>query len=466
MSAVTAPAPSPFDPTAGLFPFQAEGVPWLAARRVAFLFDPMGLGKTIQAIRACDSILALRVLVVCQAIARINWQREFEQWGLLRRSAFIVQGKTVSIPSDADIVIINYDVAHAHLVRIRKLRFDVAILDEAQLLKGRDTRRTKAIYGARIDRKGGLIEFISRVWLLTGTPAPNSYDELWTHFRALLPRWLMTSGVPLSFVGFQSFFCVLEQNDYGVKVIGNRNTEKLTALLRPVMLRRKPELAGLPPITRSTVTLDPGRMAAELRRFENHPEVARLRQVVEAAAALNNPHADDTALSALAFVDSEQFTRLRRLTGLVKADAVAQLVDHELQSLDLDKVVIFAQHTAVIQRLAARLSSYGALVIDGSVGPKKRQFALDAFQREPKRRVLILQLQAASTSINVTAANHVVMAEASLVPADNAQAEKRLHRIGQLRPVFVRYITLAGSLDEAVNRLLQRKIRLLAEVLA
>jgi SNF2 family DNA or RNA helicase len=72
--------------------------------------------------------------------------------------------------------------------------------------------------------------------------------------------------------------------------------------------------------------------------------------------------------------------------------------------------------------------------------------------------VLIGQLQAAGTAINLTAANQVLFAESSWVPAENLQAAKRCHRMGQHRPVFVRISALDDSIDELIADTIQRKL--------
>ena len=59
----------------------------------------------------------------------------------------------------------------------------------------------------------------------------------------------------------------------------------------------------------------------------------------------------------------------------------------------------------------------------------------------------------------------VLFLEQSWVPAENAQAAMRIHRIGQNRGCLVRYATLANSIDEAVQRVLARKTRMIAEIL-
>ena len=69
-----------------LYPHQQRGVDFLASRRAAILADDMGLGKTAQAIVAADRIQARDILVICPAIARTNWQREFTTWQTVPRS--------------------------------------------------------------------------------------------------------------------------------------------------------------------------------------------------------------------------------------------------------------------------------------------------------------------------------------------------------------------------------------------
>jgi SWI/SNF-related matrix-associated actin-dependent regulator 1 of chromatin subfamily A len=163
--------------------------------------------------------------------------------------------------------------------------------------------------------------------------------------------------------------------------------------------------------------------------------------------------------------DSVALARLRRLTGIAKASTTVELLQDELATGALDKVVVFAHHREVLRTLAAGLARFGVVTVDGDTSPARRQAAIDRFQTDSATRVFLGQITAASTAITLTAACHVVFAEASWVPADNLQAAKRVHRIGQTRPVLVRFISLAGSLDEAITEVLRRKTRLLAQIM-
>jgi len=155
---------------------------------------------------------------------------------------------------------------------------------------------------------------------------------------------------------------------------------------------------------------------------------------------------------------------LRRYTAMSKVGAVAKMLDQELIERQYDKVVVFAIHKDPIDTLREALKRHGAVALYGGTPPTKRQRNIDKFQNDPKCRVFIGQVTAAGTLITLTAANQVVFLESSWVPADNAQAAMRCHRIGQTRPVFVRVIGLAGSIDEQVQATLRRKTATLTQL--
>jgi SNF2 family DNA or RNA helicase len=450
-------------------------VDFLAARRIGFLLDGMGLGKTPQAIRAADATNAQRLLIICPAIARTNWARELARFGLLARKVQVLASTGPRIDPGADAVVVSFELAAKPAIRrqLLVLRFNVLILDEAHALKSRAARRTRAVYGPMCDGRGGFVERAKRVWLLTGTPMPNHAGEVWTHLSALLPEALTIGAKRLTYPEFLERYCVVQHTRYGPRVVGNRNTAELRRALQPHVLRRRAEdvLPDLPEIRWTTIVVDPTNVLADVQAAEAAPELNALRAVIDAAVAKIGLHrgaatADrDALVERMLRADSVALARLRRLTGVAKAGATVELLQDELAAGALDKVVVFAHHREVLRALASGLDRYGVVVIDGNTSPGQRQAAIDRFQSHPKIRVFLGQITAAATAITLTAASHVVFAEASWVPADNLQAAKRVHRIGQTRPVVVRFVSLAGSLDEAITEVLRRKARLLAQII-
>jgi SWI/SNF-related matrix-associated actin-dependent regulator 1 of chromatin subfamily A len=125
----------------------------------------------------------------------------------------------------------------------------------------------------------------------------------------------------------------------------------------------------------------------------------------------------------------------------------------------LDKIVLFACHRMVIEGLREGLRKYGAVTLYGGTPPAKRQINIDKFQKDKRCRVFIANIQAAGTSVTLTAAAEAMFVECDWTPANNAQAAMRVHRIGQTRPVRIRYCSLANSTDEKVTDALRRKSR-------
>ena len=174
---------------------------------------------------------------------------------------------------------------------------------------------------------------------------------------------------------------------------------------------------------------------------------------------------DDASGFFNAVKDGEDFTKFRRLCGMAKAKPVADLLYQELEDGGLDKVVIFAHHKDVVDLIARDLERFGVRTITGATPAKDRAAYVDHFQTDPSVRVIVANIVAGGVGITLTAAADVVFAEQSWTPGDNAQAADRCHRIGQTRRVRVRFMALAGTIDEAITQSLRQKIRMIREVL-
>lgn len=446
-----------------LYPYQRMGAQWLASSTTALLADTMGLGKSVQAVAGADLARLERVVVVAPASACTNWGREFSRWQKMAREVHVIQG-----PHDLDdvprtgpvVVAISWDrsrQASTYNV-LSRVGYDLLILDEAHFCKEKTTRRTQMAFGPKCDRTGGLAKQARYVWALSGTPAPNHAGEMWPMVRALRPDAITNPGAsrPMDYWQFVNRYCRTRNNGFGVQIVGSKNQDELRQRLSSFVLRRRKEdvLPDLPPIRFETVALDGGDLAKAIRAAELGPEGDAIRAVLAAAEA---PKSDPKALAAV----STHVAELRRLTELAKVAALVDLVRTELDS-DLDKIVIFAQHRAVIEQLVEGLQDYGAVQIHGGVDHKLRQLAIDQFQTNPATRVFVGQITAAGTAITLTAASNVLFASASWVPADNAQAAMRCHRIGQKNSVLVRFAMLANSLDERVTAVVRRKTAELA----
>jgi SWI/SNF-related matrix-associated actin-dependent regulator of chromatin subfamily A-like protein 1 len=449
-----------------LFPYQEIGAAWLASRERALLADEMGLGKTPQAVRGADLAGAWDVLVLAPAAVCENWRREFLRWQTVLRQARVVRKVEQVGPG---VNILSYDMARSRpmLNLLLAKRWCLLVCDEAHYLKNPSAERTRAVLGPRLDGVGGLLSSAARAWGLTGTPMPNWPDELWPLLKAFGPEALAKSdGSPVAFHPWKTAYCVTVPIGQGrSKTVGVRNTEDLKARVAKVMLRRKKAevLADLPPLTEGEIALDPGAHAKDLRELDDGETGDILRRV--RAAALLSDDVEKAVQQVLQDASQESVSRLRRITAAVKARALAPLLADEMGQTER-KLVVMGWHGETLDVMQDALADFGAVRLCGKTSPAQRQAAIDAFQNDAGTRVFVGQIQAAGTGITLTAAADLVFAEMSWTPAENAQAAMRIHRVGQHRPVLVRYATLAGTIDEAVVKVLRRKTQAARTILS
>lgn len=421
-----------------LYPYQLDGANFLASRRRAMLADEPGLGKTAQAIHAANLVGADPVLVVHPASVRSSWLRDIATFGAGQR--FVLQ---------------SYDKAARDWQQYEG-PWGAIILDEAHRLKSPSAKRTAAIYGLGGFR--GLLPLAGHVWALTGTPAPNNPAELHTHMASLFPESLRMASNPARTYdrdGFMHRYCILRDTTFGLRVVGSKNLDDLRDRLKPHLIRRlkKDVLTDLPEIRHEPLLFDAPEALAALKEIPGD-EVATIREVLK--------DGDAAALSSM----TAEMTSLRRITALAKAPIVAEWVREFLADTDR-KIVIFAHHREAVDVLLKQLRHISGKdvripMITGGTTPAHRAQAIERFQNDPKHRVFIGQIQAAGEGITLTAASDLIFLEQSWVPSENAQAAMRIHRIGQKRGCMARYATLAGSVDEAVQRVLARKTEMLS----
>lgn len=441
-----------------IYPYQEVGSRFLAQRKRALLADTMGLGKTAQAIKACDLVGARRILVICPASVRINWHREFARFSEYERRCNVKLDGRGGLGNTEEITILSYELAtRANILNeIMRQKFDVLILDESHYLKSREAKRTTAIYGALCKGDAGIISRATHTWALTGTPTPNHPGEIFSILRAF-GIWAK------NYWAFESQFCTTVDNGYGPVITGMRNVDQLKELVKPIMIRRKIEevMTDLPIVTFSDIVLTSHGIThpedeKEWRDAEKKSEEGKkLKSRIEAAA-------DDLSLD----LDNLHMPTLRRLTGIAKVRPLYELIARELDS-GLEKIVIGAIHRDVIEQLRQLFApQYGCVTIYGGSDPTTKQKRIDEFVDKWKPRVLIGQVDAIAGIDGLQkVCNQGVFAECSWTPSNNNQLIGRLRRNGQTKPVFWRFASLANSMDEHVMRVNRKKIAMITQLL-
>jgi SWI/SNF-related matrix-associated actin-dependent regulator 1 of chromatin subfamily A len=457
-------------PLPTLYPYQIAGAQWLAKTPQAMLADEMGLGKTVQAITACDLVAAKDILIVCPAAARINWCREFKKFSRKDHPIYVID--TREAKPKPGVNIISYDLLAGCLPLIKALKavaWDVLVMDEAHFCKERTAKRTKALYG--VGNNPGVMHSSKRTWRLTGTPVPNNASELYTHLKS-------AGIVDKTFWDFVFEFCAGFDANYGYKITGNKNVERLRALMEPFILRRKKNdvLKQLPIIQFEEVHVERSNVPLDPYFFENWALIGQekfmqslehidktLKDSLLSVRNARKAEAEDNLDIIKAY--TKNTATLRRYIGLAKLPAALEIVRDDLKSGRVKKIVLFALHQQVIDTTRRELRKYGPVTLYGNTPPDKKQDNIDRFMNDPTCRVFIGQIHAAGTAITLTSAHHVAFLEADWVPANNAQAAMRCHRIGQTKPVSVRFFTCKGTVDEQVMRTIAKKTKDIAQII-
>lgn len=432
-------------------PTQIEGAKFLADRQAALLADEPRVGKTGAAVIGADLIMAVRILVVTTASGRAVWRKAFQDWPKFPRSVSIG-------PSSCDVQIVSWAGVTQSEQRAALLRqtFDLLILDESHAAKNFEAARTRAVYGDprtsgdEVAAATALRTRAAAVWCLSGTPLPNSAADLYPMMRSLCPDRLAARGeLPdvRSHAAFMDRYVITRPKRISrfrsiSVVVGGRNLDELKTRLDGFILRRTQADVGIRGPVYETLPLLVGKKAMD--------EAILAERDLDKRLILNAAATGDTKTLEMAMGP------IRRLTGAVKAPAIVEAARDDLDN-GLDKLVIMAWHTAVLDALQDGLRDYGALRVDGSTSAKDREIAQDWFRDRPEHRVFIGQIQACAEAIDLSAASTLWFGEVSFVPAMMGQASKRITNTQQTRQPIVRVCVLSGSIDEPIQAALLRK---------
>ena len=467
------------NPDIKAYPFQLDGARTLARSKNHILAYEMGLGKSLTTILAADTLDAINILVLCQSVGKTHWRNEFMRWQSAFRSVGLMHGYSQPAPP-TNVVVCNYDiVSRSTSPAFKSLltrSWDVLVLDEGQALQSLDSKRTKAVYGPGALRLKGLATRCERVWVLSGTPAPSHAGQLYPHLRALAPHTILNAqGHPMTEPQFIDSFCTWKDTIFGRHITGSKNIDQLRDRIGGFVtrLRKKDVLDDLPPLSVDTVVVHPEDAKIDPKILDQlkAADKAVLENLEFTAAVLEDADSGDedqqrTALAMLSTLRTDaHLATQRRIAGIVKATIAVEMVSQELRDNPSRKIILFAWHHDAINILVEGLQGFGTVRVDGRDSDKDKDFAVRAFQSNQHVRVFVGQLQAAGTSITLTAASDVLLVEADWVPSTNLQAICRAHRIGQKDGVLARFLTLEGSVDRYLMNILARKTKQLAHLI-
>jgi SNF2 family DNA or RNA helicase len=445
----------PDDFVGTLRPYQVRGYSWLAFLRRwglgGCLADDMGLGKTIQTLALIASEWKLDKrpsLLICPTSVVANWKKEAERFTpelpvMIHHGGQRAKGNTFLKQAQKNaLVLSSYSLLFRDRELFEKVDWAGVILDEAQNVKNPQTKQAQAARAIKADFRIAL----------TGTPVENHVGDLWSILEFLNPGWL----------GGQADF----RKRFFLPIQARHDPEAAADLKRltgPFILRRvktdRSIIADLPEklemkvycnLTREQATLYAA-VVAELNRELESAEgiqrkgvilatLTRLKQVCNHPAHFLGDGSDIPGRSG----------KLARLSEMLE----------EVQETG-EKTLVFTQYREMGDILKRHLQeTFGreVLFLHGGVPREQRTRMVDRFQNEANGpRVFLLSLKAGGTGLNLTAATHVFHYDRWWNPAVENQATDRAYRIGQTACVQVHKFVCAGTVEEKIDDMIERK---------
>jgi len=420
-----------------LKPFQRAGVAYLLEQRRAFLADEQGLGKTIEALATLEADGAYPAIVVCPASLKLNWMREIERW-LPGRSAQALTGmggNNSPIPA-ADITVVNYDILAARAQTLGAMAPRALVLDESHYCKNAAAKRTQAVA-----RLASSVPSDGLVLALTGTPVMNRPPELIAQLRILGRLADFGSGA-----------------QFGRRFKGADAHVRLHWHLRSRCFVRRLKVDVLPQLPAKTRTVVPVELDNESEyRLAETDVIAWLR-----SRPLDLSELDAKVAAALRAERLVRLNALKMLAARGKLHAALAWI-HDFCSSG-ERLVVFARHREIQRAVVERFPH--ALHILGEDTHAARDASLEAFQAADKadNQLIVCSIEVAGQGLTLTQASNVAFLELDWTPAKHDQAEDRCHRIGQQDAVNAWYLLAAGTIDETMATLLERKRAIIGAV--
>jgi superfamily II DNA or RNA helicase len=437
------------------FPHQVETVLRVLKRfrgRV-LLADEVGLGKTIEAAFVLKEYLlrrqVRRVLILCPPALVGQWRAELEE-------KFSITAKTTSqsefrkdpeafFASDG-VLVASLAVVRSskHRDIVRSSRFDLVVVDEAHHLKNRATRGWELVDSLR-----------SRFLLmLTATPVETDLTELYNLVTLLRPGTLGTEAE------FRRRF-----QDPG-DPLAPREPEQLRELLRDVMIRNTRAQSGvdLPPRTARTIVVEPA--PEEKALYDDLVALARAvgrerrtlcRLLLEEAGSSAEAVAR-TAWSAAP--PSEEFGgALRSAASRARSVRESAKVERLIDLLPGGKTLVFSRFLATGDAIASELSRRGLphVSFTGSMPAAQRASAIETFRRDVD---VMLCSEVGGEGQNLQFCHRLINFDLPWNPMLLEQRVGRIHRIGQKEPVEIVNLCAAGTAEERILGVLDRRVNL------
>ena len=442
-------------------PYQHRGYSWLYKNTKiglgSIIADDMGLGKTLQVIALIcrlheENLLERKQVIVIVPTSLIpNWESEFMKFAP-NVGVYTHYGpkRELSNYDNEPVLLTSYGILRSDITLLKKKKWLMAVIDEAQNIKNPSSQQTKAIKSLPRDFSIAM----------SGTPVENR----------LLDYWSVMDYTNKGILGNKSKFTKEYANP--ISKDGNQAVlSRFSKITAPFILRRmktdKSIISDLPDkiIQDTLCNLTVEQSALYQQILKESMSVIEAADTSDSKALFNRQGIVLQMILALKQVCNHpsQWLKDDRHTAS-DSGKLSLLVDLLRAILDAnEKVLIFTQFKAMGDILQACIKEeFGikSLWLHGGVSLKRRKDMVSSFQTLPHHKIMLLSLKAGGTGLNLTAANHVIHYGLWWNPSVEAQATDRAYRIGQNKNVFVHRLITQHTFEEKINDLINSKKKL------
>ena len=429
-----------------LHPYQRYAVDFIEQHKFCGLFLDMGLGKTVSTLTAVKHMIysfeVSKVLVIApKRVAETTWTTEAEKWDHLRclKLSKVIgteKERAEALGADADVYVINRENV-CWLVRYLngRMPFDMLVIDELSSFKSHTAQRFKALKSVRYQ--------FSRIIGLTGTPAPNGYMDLWSELYLLdggerlgkyITRYREEYFHPIISVGAVVY-------RYGLNALSDIAISKKISDICVSM--KAGDYLQLPERIDNTInvilTKDEKR---QYDRFEREEILKINGETITAAnaAAVTN--------KLLQYANGAVYDETKNVHTI--HDAKIEALEELVEAASGDPVLVFYSYRHDADRIMESLKKYDPVMLEGEKDISD--------WNEGKTKVLITHPASAGHGLNLQAGGHIIVWFGVTWSLElYQQANARLHRQGQTKPVMIYHLITKGTMDERVMKAIANK---------
>lgn len=435
------PRPYGFTP----FDHQKQTAEFLINNRKSFCFNEQGTGKTASVIWAVDYLmkqdLVRRVLIVCPlSVMRSAWQEDLFKFAVHRTVAIAhgsAQKRKEIVNGTAEFVIINFDGVKIVKDQLAAAGFDLIVVDEASAYKNAQTDRWRALRDVNKTVKG--------LWMLTGTPAAQSPEDAYGLAKLVNPV-----NVPPFFGQYRDM--VMRRVSEYTWIPKPESKQIVHKILQPAIRFEKAQCLDLPPVTHVD------REALMTPQQVKYYNTMKQQMLIEAAGEeISSVNAAAKLNKLLQIAGGAVYSDTKEVIEFDVSDRLK--VVHEVIDEASHKVLVFVPFTHTIELLKKYLEQKKITceIINGSVSATKRADLVKAFQSNENPHVLLIQPQAASHGLTLTAADTIVWYAPTTSVETYLQANARIDRPGQKHNMTIVHI-VGSPIEAKVYKMLRGNI--------